>query len=27
VITFLIFTAVIMLRPSGLLGERTVSRP
>jgi branched-chain amino acid transport system permease protein len=26
VITFLIFTAVIMLRPSGLLGERTVSR-
>jgi branched-chain amino acid transport system permease protein len=27
VITFLIFTVVIMLRPSGLLGERTVSRP
>jgi branched-chain amino acid transport system permease protein len=27
VITFVLFTAVIMLRPSGLLGERTVSRP
>ena len=27
VITFVIFTAVIMVRPSGLLGERTVSRP
>ncbi|MBV9357321.1 MAG: branched-chain amino acid ABC transporter permease [Chloroflexi bacterium] len=27
VITFLVFTAVIMIRPSGLLGERTVSRP
>jgi branched-chain amino acid transport system permease protein len=27
VITFVVFTAVIMLRPSGLLGERTVSRP
>jgi branched-chain amino acid transport system permease protein len=27
VITFLIFTAVIMIRPSGLLGEQTVSRP
>lgn len=27
VITFLIFTAVVMLRPSGLLGEQTVSRP
>jgi branched-chain amino acid transport system permease protein len=27
VITFVVFTAVIMLRPSGLLGEQTVSRP
>ena len=27
VITFVIFTAVIMLRPAGLLGEQTVSRP
>jgi branched-chain amino acid transport system permease protein len=27
VITFVIFTVVIVLRPSGLLGERTVSRP
>jgi branched-chain amino acid transport system permease protein len=27
VITFLVFTVVIVLRPSGLLGERTVSRP
>ncbi|MBV9466153.1 MAG: branched-chain amino acid ABC transporter permease [Solirubrobacterales bacterium] len=27
VITFLVFTGVIMLRPNGLLGERTVSRP
>jgi branched-chain amino acid transport system permease protein len=27
VITFLIFTAIIMIRPTGLLGEQTVSRP
>jgi branched-chain amino acid transport system permease protein len=27
VITFVIFTVVIMVRPSGLLGERTISRP
>jgi branched-chain amino acid transport system permease protein len=27
VITFAIFTVVIMVRPSGLLGERTISRP
>jgi branched-chain amino acid transport system permease protein len=27
VITFVIFTAVIMIRPTGLLGEQTVSRP
>jgi branched-chain amino acid transport system permease protein len=27
VITFVIFTAVIMIRPMGLLGEQTVSRP
>jgi branched-chain amino acid transport system permease protein len=27
VITFLVFTAVIMIRPTGLLGEQTVARP
>src|SRR5689334_21571570 len=27
VITFVIFTAVIMIRPTGLLGEQTVARP
>jgi branched-chain amino acid transport system permease protein len=27
VITFLVFTAVIMIRPTGLLGEQTVTRP
>jgi branched-chain amino acid transport system permease protein len=27
VITFLVFTAVIMVRPTGLLGEQTVTRP
>lgn len=27
VITFLVFTAVIMIKPTGLLGEQTVSRP
>lgn len=27
VITFLVFTAVIMIRPTGLLGEQSVSRP
>jgi branched-chain amino acid transport system permease protein len=27
VITFLVFTTVIMIRPTGLLGEQTVSRP
>ncbi len=27
VITFVVFTAVIMIRPNGLLGEQTVARP
>ena len=27
VITFIVFTALIMIRPTGLLGEQTVSRP